>query len=503
MKAIPASEIVRVIPSVLAPAGLGLSLNSVFITDDASIPNGSVLEFPTLQAVKDFFGSLSDEAVMAATYFNGFEGASILPSTIFFARWLPGNAAAYLRSGSIAALSLADIQALSGSITISVDGVSTVSDAIDLSSATSFSNAAALVQTGIRAGTPSNSISVSYDAQLHSFVITSSTTGASSTIAFPTTASLATGLKLTEATGAVLSQGGAASVAADLLDAIVATTQNWALFTTVFTASADELLAFADWANDSNDRYAFVGWDTDTGPTLSPNDTGSFGNQTLDFDGRIAVWGSTVDSAQEKAAFVCGLTASINFLQTNGRVTYDFKRQSGLTVDVTDATVAQNLLANGYNFYGNWATANDQFKFLNNGQISGQWLWIDEYVNQIKLNSDLQLAFMTLLTSVNAIPYNARGYNLIRAAAADPINNALNFGSIQPGVQLSALQIAEIDTSAGVSGVARAVQQLGYYLQVKPADPSVRPSRGSPPITLWYASGGSIQKIDMASIDVL
>jgi|SRR5882724_670509 len=503
MKAIPASEIVRVVPSVLAPAGLGLSLNSVFITEDTTIPNGDVLEFPNLQAVKNFFGSTSDEATMAAVYFAGFEGASILPSTLFFTRWLAGNAPAYLRSGSLAALTLAQLQAFSGTITIVVDGISTVSAAINLSSATSFSNAAALIQTGIRTGTPSNTISCSYDAQLHSFVITSSTSGASSTIAYPTTAAFATNLKITAATGAVLSQGGGASVAADVLDNVVATTQNWALFTTVFAASAGELLAFANWANTTSDRYAFVGWDTDTGPTLSADDTGSFGNLTLDLNGRIAVWGETIASASEKGAFICGVTASINFLETQGRITYDFKRQSGLTVDVTDSTVAQNLLANGYNFYGNWATANNQFRFLNNGQISGEWLWIDSYVNQIKLNSDLQLAFMVLLTSVKAIPYNARGYNLIRAAAADPINNALNFGSIQPGVQLSALQIAEIDTSAGVSGAARAIQQFGYFLQVKPADPSVRPSRGSPPITLFYADGGSIQKIDLASIDVL
>lgn len=503
MKAIPASEIVRVVPSVLAPAGTGLALNSVILSEDDSIPNGDVLEFPNLQAVKNFFGSTSDEATMAATYFNGFEGATILPTALFFARWLASNAPAYLRSGSLAAMTLAQLQALSGTITIVVDGTSTVSAAINLSSATSFSNAAALIQVGIRAGTPGNTISCSYDAQLHAFVITSSTSGASSTIAFPTTNSFATGLKITAATGAVLSQGGDTSTATGVLDNIVNTTQNWALFTTTFEPNDAGKLAFADWANDSNDRYAYVGWDTDTGPTLSPDDTGSFGNVTLAFNGRIAVWGSTVASAREKGAFICGITASINFLETQGRITYDFKRQSGLTVDVTDATVAQNLLANGYNFYGNWATANDQFKFLQNGQISGEWLWIDEYVNQIKLNSDLQLAFMTLLTSVKAIPYNARGYNLIRAAAADPINNALNFGSIQPGVQLSALQIAEIDTSAGVSGVARAVSQIGYFLQVKPADPSVRVSRGSPPITLWYASGGSIQKIDLASIDVL
>jgi hypothetical protein len=68
-----------------------------------------------------------------------------------------------------------------------------------------------------------------------------------------------------------------------------------------------------------------------------------------------------------------------------------------------------NLLANGYNFYGAYASANNLFQFLQNGQISGTWLWIDPYVNQIKLNSDLQVAFMlTLLAQAKALPYVQR-----------------------------------------------------------------------------------------------
>jgi hypothetical protein len=499
MKSIPASEIVRVVPSVLAPAGTGLSLNSVFISEDDAIPNGDVLEFPNLQSVKNFFGATSDEATMAAIYFAGFEGSTILPTTLFFARWNAADAPAYIRSGTLA-LTLAELQAISGTLILTVDGIPVTSASFNLSTATSFSNAATLIEAAVQSG--GAYATVTYDSIRDAFVIESVTTGVTSTITF-CTGTAATDLKFTEATGAVLSQGADASTATETLDAIVATTQNWALFTTVFQASADEMLAFADWVNTSNDRYGYVGWDTDAAPTVSPNATTSFGSLTMDFDGVIPVWAADVASGQEKGAFICGVTASINFLQTQGRITYDFKRQSGLTVDVTDATVAQNLLANGYNFYGNYATANDSFKWLQNGQISGTWLWIDEYVNQIKLNSDLQLAFMTLLGSQLSIPYNARGYNLLRAAAADPINAHLNFGSIQAGVQLSALQTQQIDTQAGVPGVGRAVSQQGYFLQVKPADPSVRVARGSPPMTLWYASGGSIQKIDLASIDVL
>lgn len=493
---IPASQLVRVIPSVLAPGGTGLSLNSVFLTTDEAVPNGVVLSFPTLDAVKAFFGATSPEADAAAIYFNGFEGATTLPTTLYFARWNAAASSAYLRSGSLAAMTLTELQAISGVITISIDGTPVVSDPINLSGATSFSNAAAIIQTALLASAPGVA-TVVYDSQRAAFVVETTSTGTAATIGFAT-GTASTALKLTAATGAVLSQGAAASTATGILDGVVSVTQNWALFTTLWEPNDAEKLAFADWVNASNLRYGYVGWDTDVGPTLSNNDPGSFGRVTMEYDGVIPVWGPV-----DKAAFICGAAASINFNATQGRITFAYKSQSGLTADVTDATVAQNLLENGYNFYGDYATANENFLFLQNGQISGEWRWIDEYVNQIKLNSDLQLAFMTLLSQVTSLPYNARGYNLMRAAAADPITRHLNFGSIQPGVELSALQIAQIDTTAGITGVGRTVSQVGYYLQVNPAPPAVRAERGSPPSTLWYASGGSIQKIDLASVAVL
>lgn len=561
---IPASELVRVTPSVLSAGGQALDLNSIFLSQNTAIPVGQVISFPTAAAVSAFFGASSDEAKLAAVYFAGFEGATILPSNLYFARWTSGSVAAYLRSGSLASVTLAQLQAFSGTVIVPINGETVTSANIDLSSATSFTNAASLITAGLQtvggifsgtasqtstnltiesvtsgvlhvgdailldgtttvnivsqsSGTPggvgvyvvsasgshssvtatvTSTATCTYDSQRAAFVITSPTTGVDSTIDYAT-GTLSANIKLTEATGAVISLGSAASVAADLLDSIVQITQNWALFTTVWEPDLAGKEAFAAWVAAQTSRYGYVVWDTDEGPTASANDAGCFAQLTINDNGVIPVWGPA-----DKAAFICGTTAAINFNETQGRITYAYKAQSGLTADVTDATVAANLLSNGYNFYGNYSTANQQFTFLQNGQCSGDWNWTDELVNQIKLNSDLQLAFMDLLSSIKSVPYNQRGYNLLRAAASDPINSALNFGSIQPGVELSARQIAEIDTAAGQQGVGRAVMNTGYYLQILPAVASIRVDRGSPPMSLWYSSGGSVQKIDLASIDV-
>jgi hypothetical protein len=107
----------------------------------------------------------------------------------------------------------------------------------------------------------------------------------------------------------------------------------------------------------------------------------------------------------------------------------------------------------------------------------------------------------TLLQSVGSVPYNAEGYALVEAACADPLNAAVNFGAIRTGVALSASQIAQIRNAVGqdVSGVITAT---GYYLQIVPATAAQRSDRASPSMTLYYADGGSIQKLTLASIEV-
>lgn len=573
MNSIPASQLVNVVPGVLGAGGNPLSLNSVFLTEDASIPIGTVKAFATLADVQAWFGASSVEAQLAAVYFAGFTGATVLPGQLYFTQFNTVAVAGYMRGGSLTGMTLAQLQALSGGLTLSVDGETVISAAINLSGATSFSNAAALIQAGLRttggvftgtgtiddglggagtvltiatvsagavhvgdvvagagvtantkvtaqvSGTPggvgvytvdtsqlvtpaealtiSSGVSVNYDSLRNAFEVVSPTTGALSSVGFAT-GTLSAGLKFTSATGAVRSAGAAIATAAGTLASIVAVTQNWALFMTTWEPNLAGKEAFAAWVQTANQRYAYVAWDSDVTP-LAGDAPGSFGAivKAAADDGVFVIW----DTDGKKAAFVCGITASIDFTQAEGRVTYAFKGQAGLTADVTDATTANNLLANGYNFYGAYATANDQFVNLQNGSVAGPWQWFDPYVNQIWLNNALQLAYMVFLTQARSVPYNAQGYSQLRAVALDPINAALLFGAIRPGVVLSSSQRAQVNSAAGVQ-IAPTLEQIGWYLQILPADALTRAARGSPPMTLWYTDGGSIQRINLASIDI-
>ncbi|MGA1801483.1 DUF3383 family protein [Rhizobium sp. HT1-10] len=349
----------------------------------------------------------------------------------------------------------------------------------------------------------STSVVVSYDTVSGGFVITSGVTGAPSTIAYAT-GTLAAGIYLTSATGAVVSQGAAAATPAAFMTNLTQITQNWATFMTMFdpdnASGSVQRQAFATWNNAQNNRYMYVVWDTDVTPTQSNNATSSLANilQASAVSGTLPIY---EPSDQNIAAFVCGMVASIDFDATNGRITLAYRGQDGLVAGVTTATAASNLDANSYNFYGAYATANQQFLLFQPGSVTGKFQWADSYVNQIWLNNALQLALMELLQNVNSVPYNQAGYELIKAACSDPINAALNFGAIRTGVSLSNLQIAEINSAAGTK-VSDILQLQGWYLQVLDATPQVRQARTTPPINFWYLDGGSIQQIVLNSVEV-
>lgn len=492
---IPVSDIVTINPGVIGTGGNPLSLNGVILSQNTLLPSNQVRSFTSATAVSAFFGPASAEYAQAQVYFAGFDGKTLTPGTLYFAPYVLTNSAAWLQSGSFAGVTLAQLQAIAaGTLIVTVDGTLFTSSSINLSAASSFTNAATIIAaafTGV--GKPT----CTWNAVNSTFTLTSTTTGASSTITFAT-GTISTALLFTSATGAIISQGDVADTAATAMANVVANTQNWGAFMTMWEPVTAEKTNFAVWANAQNQRYLYVVWDTDAQAIVNGSTT-NFGYlaKTAAYEGIMPVY-----NTKELATFVLGMIASIDFSRRNGRITAAFKSQSGLAATVTDQQTSANLLANGYSYYGSYATAASNFVFLYSGQITGKWKWMDTFVNQVYLNAQFQLALISLLTGVKSIPYNESGYSLIRAAMNDPITAALNFGSIRTGVLLSAAQIAQVNQVVG-QDVSDIIQQTGYYLQIVDPGAQVRGLRGTPVINFFYTDGGAIQRITVASIDIL
>lgn len=344
---------------------------------------------------------------------------------------------------------------------------------------------------------------VEYDAIIGAFVINSGSTGIGSSVTFGT-GTLATSLKLTQATGAIQSPGSNATDPVTFMNWVTTQTQDWASFMTAWEPSDSDKENFSLWTNGTKNRYVYEMWDTNVldtevngpGPAVAAILANTYSGTAITYeDPAIEPMGGQL------AAFGMGWTASLDFSRTNGRQNIAFKSQSGLAAQVKNATEALNLLENGCNFYGDYTTANEEFIWYYQGSITGPFLWKDSYVNQIWLNNQLQLAIMVGLKNTPSIPYNLAGAALIESFLRDPINQAVNYGAIVAGVTLSAAQIAQVNRAAGVR-IDNILFTQGWYVQVGQASPQVRRARTSPPCTLWYCDGGNVQQITLASIEV-
>jgi hypothetical protein len=495
---IPASAIAQVLANVISGGGTALDIQGLFLTNGARVPIGQVLPFANAAAVSAYFGPSSTEYAFALTYFGGFDTSTKKPGGLLFAQYPQAAVAGYVRGGS--GLTLAQVQAItSGTLTVTADGgASKTTSALNLSTATSFSNAAAMIQAAFT----SPGFTVSWDSVAQAFLITSATTGSTSSIAI-TTGAVATALLLTAATGAVTSPGAAAATPAAFMNTLINTTTNWVGFTTTWNVSDSDGLAFAGWNNAQNKRYLYTPWDTEAAAAAA-NDTASLGYQIKQagYGGVALQWQGAVDPVNSNlSALLLGFMASIDFDAVNGRATMAFKTQAGFPATVADATSASNLIANGYNFYGAYATANDQFTFFYPGQVTGPFGWIDSYVNEIWMSNAFQLAIVQGFTTILSAPYNADGYALMKAILSDPIQSALSFGAIRAGVQLSAAQTAEVNATAGAN-VADTISTRGWYLQIQPASSGTRAARTTPPAYFWWTDGESIQQMTLNSLSI-
>lgn len=597
MTTISADLFVATNPSVVAAGGTALNMNGLILTTDPRVPIGSVMSF-SQGAVSGYFGATSVMARVAnggagfgSGYFGGFDTSTIKPAAMLVAQYPLTAVSAYLRGGNISGLTLTQLQAINGTLSVTIDSV-LATGTINLSGATSFTAAAQSIEgtlnisgasqgtvTATVAGTVmtvsavltggaplavgdkvtgagvtantfigslgtgtggagtynlTNSMTVGspvtvtsllpavyFDSVSGGLVVNSGTTGATSLITYGSGATSAS-LLLTQATGAVLSQGAAAAVPGTFMDGIRRVTNNWATFTTSFDpdngSGFTQKIAFSAWTSAQNNgaRFAYMAWDPSTLPSASVPATSSYGYAVAQaaYSGTCLLWDPTSLNplGTNIGPMACGFVASVNFSQQNGRVSFAYKSQAGMTPTALDNQTAINLggnpqvigdRGNGYNYYGAIATANQGFQDFQRGLISGPYLWLDTFVDEVWLTSGLQTALMTFQAAANSIPFNASGDSAIEAALADQIQAGLNFGAIVPGVTLAANQIASVNQAAGGRNIAPTLGSQGWYLLIVPATPTVRQARGPRQVTFFYCDGGSVQSINLGVVTVI
>lgn len=499
--AIPASHIVEVLPRVITGGSSDLELNGLLLTDNPIISASTlVLSFPSARSVSAYFGTDSVEFEAADVYFTSYNNKFVSPKAFFIARRIAEPVAAWLR-GSKYLGTLTQLKAIKdGSFVISIDTISYNVKDIDLSTASSFSDVATKIQAELtNAGAAAT---IDYSSLTASFTITSGTSGVSSEVSYadsPTSGTdLARLLNFRKEDGAIVSSGMDALTPTEQMTAILSKTQNWVSFTTAYEVDPEEALDWAEWAN-RNYGWLYIGYSTS--PIMVSADSSEDMASVIKnsgYDHTAIVYGSL-----EYASFIMGVVASIAWQRVNGTITAAFKRQSGLAPWVVDEMTAVTLEAKNCNYFGNFATRNAEFIFLYPGCLSASdYGFIDPYVNSIWFNNRLQVALMDGITTAGRVPYNIRGYTMIKAWMLDPVNEARLNATIETGIVLSERQRSEVMNEAGID-ISSELWTQGYYIQVLDPGSSVRAQRGSPIVSIWYTYGGAIQKIEVASTAIL
>ena len=460
---IPISQVVKVTPGVLA-AGSGLNnLSSLFVTTASStLAAGVVKSFTSAADVGTAFGETSTLYQMAEVYFSGYETAVMTPGTLYV------GAIASAGSGATATATVAGGEVTG--LTVGAGG-------------TGYTTAPLVALTG-GGGTGATATATVSSGAVTSFTVTNPGSGY-------TTAPTVT---LTPA---------ATNDIGPQLDTLRSAQGGWNGLAFDAELDADTKEAAAQWVGTQNSEVFAAIVDSDASATENGSQT-AFGVwlQSQSISGVTALYGPS----PLVGALAMAWMGSISFATTNGRQTLAMIQDaSGLVeVAVTDGATASSLVENGYSFYGSYANGASQFTFMRPGQVSGKFLWADSYVNQIWLNSNLTSSLVNLLLTVGNIPYNTEGDTLVEAALKDDITQALSFGAIRTGVNLTTLQRQQINNAAGVATAADSVVNSGYYLKpnVSTAPASYRVQRTTPPAQLWYSDGQSVQSINLNSVEV-
>lgn len=505
MSNVSTSKFVNIIPQLIVARGSGFELNGLLLTQNSTLPIGQVYRFESADAVGAYFGATSQEYAFALKYFQGYDGKTKIPAALLIANYILAPQAGWMRGSSVAYTINQFNTIADGNLSVVIGGAQYDLTGLDFSAVVTYSDIAAALQTAIRAaasGVPAVAqATVTYSSQFKAFTITAGASDETGTVGYavPSTGTgtdLSAILGFTQATGAIISAVQDSTITLSFfMNNIVKQTKNWITFTKLWAFSFEEDMAFSSWAASIATRYAYIG--------NSLESTAKDGNNDVDFASQLKANDiiNTIPNFGDYflAAFVMGAIASINFNIPDGKMTLAFKTQSGQAITCDNDDDYEVLTGKGYNVYVSDSTANNVFTGYQRGTITGDYGFIDAFVNHIWINDQLQVALRTLLSDRRFIPYSDRGLSDIMNAMKPVIDLAKQAGVIEEGVELSDDIINAVRSETGVQDVDSPLYTQGWYLYASQPSSAVRAQRGSPILMFYYCDGGSIQKIDLLS----
>ncbi len=472
-------------PGGTAPRQFGRTL--LVITDkDLDDDDDRAQVFANMSEIAGMLTSDSEAYEAAQVYFS----QSPYPQPLVVGRWKGETRVAMLAGGPPGSLS--DLQAItSGSMT--VQGATITNP--DLSSATSYDDVAAAVQTALRASSGSglSTVGVIYDAGLGAFSVTLGFDSDGEPYDFTgafvdvLTGTLASTLGLDDASNPEIVAGHDGEPIEDAMAAISAEDDGW-YFVAVDSGIADTepAVSLAQWVEAQPRMLAL---DTVEAGVLTPDESSSVAARlsALGLDRTFVVWSR---SADHKGLSMAARLSSVRFDGQNTLITAKFKSLPGAVPDVLNSAQQEELDRKRVNYYTRFGR---DAIFAEGWTLKpGTWIdvryWLDWIVSAVQTE-----VYNLLRQHPSRVSQTDEGIASITASIERVCEAGRRNGGIAPGqvAESVANDIRLATNNPSFDGRLG----LGYLVSVgNIADQSQadRDARKSPPARVWLKGSGAL-----------
>lgn len=385
-------------------------------------------QYATLPAVATDFGTSAPEYQAAALFFS----QSPQPSALYIGRWAQTATSGVLHGGALTPTqqTLANFTAISsGTMNITVDGTAKSLTAMNFSGASSLNGVASILQTAL-----GGSATVAWNPTYSRFDVTSTTTGATSVVAFGTAGTGGTDVSNLLA---LRSTSGGNTVSGVVAESLLAGAQ---ALTVASGAWYGLVLAYPSPA--ASDVVAVAGYIEGTSPqrllgVTTQDITVLDGTQSSDLASQLQALGYNhtfvqySSSSPYAAASLFARQATVDFTANNSTITLMYKAEPGVVAEALTSTQGAAVKAKNCNVF---ATYNNNVAIIQWGTCSsGQYL--DTIVGVDYVQNNIQTAVFNLLyTSLTKVPQTDAGVNQILTTVEACLAQAVNDGLAAPGV---------------------------------------------------------------------
>lgn len=486
---LPVSRQVKVAIS-LTPAGAQAQNLSTLLILGASAVLDTVERFRpygTLTAVAADFGTSAPEYLAAALWF----GQSPQPTTLQIGRWLQTAAAGTLRGATLsaAAQALANFTAVtSGGFTYTKDGgTATNVTAINLSGATNLNGVAALITAALTGAT------MVWNSVYARFELTSTLTGATSSISFLTAPG--SGTNISALLGMTSGSSGAYRANGAIAESAVAAValfdqnygQSWYATMIAGTAADSDHLAIAAYLEATDTKHVY-GVTTQAAACLVASDTTNIAYQfkQLAYKKTFTQYSSASPYA---IASLLGRILTVDYTGNQTAITLAYKAEPGVLAEYISAPQADALKG----FYCNALLAfnNNTVIILNGQAASGDF--IDTVTGTDALAVDLQQSgYNTLYMTPTKVSQTDAGMHLFTTGfnkvCKRYVDNGLGAPGVWNGQSFGILQQGDF-------------LPTGYYVYAPPVrlqNTTDRAARKSVPFQIAFKLAGAVHELSIA-----